>query len=288
MRLPNPTSGWPPSSDSRFRGCSAFCRFLAILRGSACKQSPRFFVIIGTIVIYGLTASPLAQWLGLAEPHPQGLLIVGAHSWAREMASLLDSNGFRVILVDSNWAKISAARSAGLKTYYGNILSHHAQDEVDLDGIGRLLALTPNDEVNSLAVLHFVDAFGRSEVSQLPAKEDVSGPRNSVTPRLRGHLLFDQEATFEQIREIFDNGGEFELIRLDEEPTEDRPEEIFGKNSVPLFVIDKDGKMEPVTVELQKDFRAGQRIVSLVGSFTDSGSDATASAESDSGRGEGD
>ncbi|NIT60904.1 MAG: sodium:proton antiporter, partial [Aliifodinibius sp.] len=35
-----------------------------------------FLVIIGTVVLYGITASPVAKWLKLAKPNPQGVLIV--------------------------------------------------------------------------------------------------------------------------------------------------------------------------------------------------------------------
>ena len=62
-----------------------------------------------------------------------------------------------------------AARLAGLRAAYVNVLSEHALYELDLGGIGRLLAVTPNDEVNSLANLHFTDVFERSEQYQLAA-----------------------------------------------------------------------------------------------------------------------
>jgi hypothetical protein len=37
-------------------------------------------------------------------------------------------------------------------------------EDLELGGIGRLLALTSNDEVNSLAVLYCADLFGRAQV----------------------------------------------------------------------------------------------------------------------------
>ncbi|MCK5710978.1 MAG: cation:proton antiporter, partial [Deltaproteobacteria bacterium] len=77
-----------------------------------------FLVITGTVAVYGLTAFPLAKRLGLAKPNPQGVLMVGAHSWARSIAKILHENGFQVSLVDSNWANVSSARQEGLKAYY--------------------------------------------------------------------------------------------------------------------------------------------------------------------------
>lgn len=74
-----------------------------------------FFVIIGTVGVYGLSAFTVAKRLNLAEPEPQGVLLVGAQPWARRIALALKDAGFAVALVDSNRAHISAARLEGLK-----------------------------------------------------------------------------------------------------------------------------------------------------------------------------
>ncbi len=39
-----------------------------------------FMVIVVTVAIYGLTAAPLAQRLKIAQPNPQGALIIGGHA----------------------------------------------------------------------------------------------------------------------------------------------------------------------------------------------------------------
>jgi NhaP-type Na+/H+ or K+/H+ antiporter len=115
--------------------------------------SVTFIVIIGTVIVYGSSAAPVARWLGLAQADPQGILLLGAHPWARAIAAELKDEGVPVRLVDTNYANISAARMAGLPVYYGNALTEGALDNIDLQGIGRMLALTANDEVNSLAAL---------------------------------------------------------------------------------------------------------------------------------------
>src|SRR5690606_17317593 len=99
-----------------------------------------FIVIIGTVTIYSLTAFPVARWLKLAEPSPQGILFVGAQSWVREMALALKKLDFSVALVDSRWPNVTHARQDGLATHFGSILSERVLDEVNLYGIGRLLA----------------------------------------------------------------------------------------------------------------------------------------------------
>ena len=149
-------------------GENGACSITAYYRKRAGRRKSNnckvFQVIIGTVAVYGLTASHVARKLKVAKPDPQGVLFAGSQSWARSIASILKAEGYHVVLVDSNWANVTAARKAGLSAYYANVLSEELLYDIQLDDIGRLLALTPNDEVNSLAALHFVDIFGRSEV----------------------------------------------------------------------------------------------------------------------------
>ena len=110
-----------------------------------------FAVIIGTVATYSLTSGLLARYLGLAEKNPQGLLIVGGGAWIHEVAREVQKAGHRVVMSDTNYDNVVQAREANLEIYQGNILSELAQDEINFGGIGRLLALTSNHEVNALA-----------------------------------------------------------------------------------------------------------------------------------------
>ena len=64
-----------------------------------------------------------------------------------------------VTLVDSDWNNVHSAREEGLQAVQVNILSEHLEDDLDLGGIGRILAITPNSELNTLAALHFTEIF---------------------------------------------------------------------------------------------------------------------------------
>ena len=104
-----------------------------------------FIVIVGTVTIYGITSPLVARRLGLADANPQGVLFVGAHGWVRAVAKLLRDRGFRVLLVDSNRSNVREVRMAGLPVYSGSVLAEYAIAEMPLGGIGRILAVTPND-----------------------------------------------------------------------------------------------------------------------------------------------
>jgi hypothetical protein len=77
--------------------------------------------------------------LGLREGEPTGMLILGANRVSREIAKSLKQQGFTVKLADTDWENISAARMEGFDTYYGRTVSDHADRNMELSGIGRLL-----------------------------------------------------------------------------------------------------------------------------------------------------
>jgi len=224
--------------------------------------SVTFFVIIGTVVIYGLTAGPLARRLGLAESNPQGLLLVGAHPGARFLAATLQHLGYKVVLVDTNQINCAVAREEGLRAYCGNILYEDFIEEMDLGGVGRLLALTSNDEINALACLHLADIFGRSQVFQLPPRLP-SGARQDVVPEhLVGRLLFGPEMTFQRLNERFEMGWRLRTIGLDEAAGPESLGDLLGVQLIPLFYI-RNKRLEIVTASEPYQPHLGDHVIAL-------------------------
>jgi NhaP-type Na+/H+ or K+/H+ antiporter len=173
-----------------------------------------FATIVGTVVVYGLTASRLAQALKLSDPDPQGLLIVGAGPFARAFAALVRSLGPRVMLVDTNRAHIARAQMDGLPAFYGSIVGEGIEDKLDLSGIGFLLAMTPNDEVNVLAVGHFARRLSRARVYQLPIGRSNASGGDALDPRLQGRILFRKDAHFDALERWCSGGGTLKKTRL--------------------------------------------------------------------------
>ena len=130
-----------------------------------------FLVIIGTILVYGFLAGPVARNLGLAEARANGVLIVGAHSIARGLAKALSDLDVKTILVDTDPYNVTRSVALGLSARRLSVLTEEATHELDLRGIGRILALTSNDEVNALASGRFARLFGRRETFQLAPSE---------------------------------------------------------------------------------------------------------------------
>lgn len=226
-----------------------------------------FLVIVSTVIIYGITAFPLALWLKLAQPKPQGLLIVGTHPLSRAIAHSLSSEHYNVLLADNKWTNVSAARVEGLPAYYGSVLADYALDEIDLGGIGRLLALTPNDEVNALAALRFIDVFGRSEVYQLLPESEVVGGKETLSPQhLRGRFLFGEGATYAHLTNRLAAGAIIKKTALTKEFDYEAFQTLYGKRAIPLFLISQNGGLAVFTKDNPPRPCPGQTLISLVSS----------------------
>lgn len=233
--------------------------------GADILTSITFLVIVITVIIYGLTASPIARLLNVVQSKPQGILFVGAHKWARSIAHLLKEKGINVLMVDTNRENISTARMEGIPAYSGSILSEHILNDLDMDGIGRLFALTSNDEANSLAALHMADAFERGEMYQLPPLGERSGSEPNFSPyHLRGRFMFGEGINYTYLNSLFQSGWILKSTKISEEFTlEDMNKHYEGK-IIPLFLLDKDGKLHVSTIDNPIKHSQGETVISLV------------------------
>jgi hypothetical protein len=220
-----------------------------------------FLVIVGTVIFYGLTAGPVARRLGLSEQNPQGVLIIGAHSFARGIAGELKNLGFRALLLDSNFSHITESLLEGLEAFHGNALSEETLEELDLGGIGRLMALTSNDEVNALAVLHFPDVFGRSQVYQLPT---AAGNAQFAPSHLRGRVLFGSNATFDFFESQMEMGATLKVTSLSNQFTYNDFLSDNGSGAIPLFLVTDGGRLIIYTTDNQPSPKPGHTLVSFL------------------------
>ena len=223
-----------------------------------------FFVIIGTVSIYSLSASFIARRLGISQESPQGILFVGAHAWAREIAATLHNSGVRVLLIDSNFDHIREARMLGLPVYYGNMLSDDIVDDLDLNGIGRILAMTANDGVNSLANLHFAEVFGSAETYQLTPQTEGRAGQSDLSLGLHGRYAFGHFVTYSYLDDLFNASVDLRTTPLTEKFTYGNFKSQYNKRAIPLFLIDKEGHVDLFTTDRALDPLPGQSVLSLI------------------------
>lgn len=221
-----------------------------------------FATIVATVLVYGLTSPIVAHRLKLADVKPQGLLIVGAHRAAREIALAVKALGFRVLLVDSNAGDVAAARLAGLPTYHGSILGERTIEQLDLGGIGQLLAMTPNEEVNILAVQRFAPIFGRHGVYQVVAREKNT-QLEGIDPRLHGRRLFHEKATLAELMARLARGHVVKSTKLSEAFTFETFRAQRSPELLCLFIVSEGRRLTVVESGTKIAPKPGQTVVSL-------------------------
>ncbi|RME87234.1 MAG: hypothetical protein D6785_02305 [Planctomycetota bacterium] len=219
-----------------------------------------FLVIFGTVTIYGLLSPPFARFLGLSHPNPQGILFIGAHSVVRELAEILKEEKIPLLVADTNPYYIHKARINGIPGYLGNVLWEEALEEMDLSGLGKVLAFTANDEVNTLACMHFRDIFGRANVYQLsPEKERNQGEFN---PNLQGRILFQEGLSLEKIRELKNQGYIFKKTHITDQFTYQDFQDQHQNQAIPLFLLDTKGNLQVISKDEKPDFE-GKVVIAL-------------------------
>jgi CPA1 family monovalent cation:H+ antiporter len=222
-----------------------------------------FVVILGTVIIQGLTAGPLAKLLGVAEPEPRGVLIVGAHPLARAIGGALQEAGFPVQLSDTSWEAVREARMEGLRAFYGSPVSEHADRHLDLIGMGRLLALSPSAQLNALACLRYVSEFGRGRVYALETSRDQSARSARNVAQRPGYRLFGDEVTYGQLASMVARGAEMRRTRLTENFGF---EDYLADNApdlVPMFAVSPEGRLRMFLPDRKPEPEAGWSILAL-------------------------
>jgi len=116
-------------------------------------------------------------------------------------------------------------------------LAEYAIDEINLDGIGTLLAMTGNDEVNSLAVIRYAEIFDSSQVYQLAPISKHKRAEQEVPQHLSGRILFDKDLNFTEIEHLISEGASFECVELAENETYQDFYNEHDHNSIALFSI---------------------------------------------------
>lgn len=230
-----------------------------------------FAVIIATVSIYGLGSPLLSKWLGVTQDEPQGLLFVGADRASRTIARAVSDAGFPVVMIAGNRGDHYQARMDELDARYANVLGEHAE-HLEFEEIGSALAMTPNDEFNTLTSSHLAEQFGPRHVFQvtmdLERGESVaSGEEKRATPRRntrhRGRWLFAPDLSHLELSRRVADGWTTKTTNLTEKFTWDDLVAQYGSETDPLFVINDD-ELYVVTPEESAPLDAGRKVIALI------------------------
>jgi NhaP-type Na+/H+ or K+/H+ antiporter len=138
-----------------------------------------FVAIFATVVLYGLTAAPVARLLGVAEAGGRVVLVVGGTPWARAIAQALRDAGLGVRLWSGRADDQAAARAAGLQAERGRMMLDAMSREAELEDVTDALLLTGNDDFNALAAVALRTELGHGRVYRVapdPNETDLLAP----------------------------------------------------------------------------------------------------------------
>ena len=167
-----------------------------------------FFVIIGTALISGLAALPIARRLELTTEGSLDTLVIGNGAVAREIARGLARVGGEV-----TYAPGGREEHEGLRVYEGNLLDDLDEVSLELERFSNVLIASPSDEYNSIVATRLSGLLGRKRVFQL-AVERGQGP---AQPDSRGRPLFEAGITHESLAGRLRRSGDDELLERWEE-----------------------------------------------------------------------
>ncbi len=223
-----------------------------------------FMVIIGTVLLQSATAGPLARWLKVADPEPRGFLLIGANRVARAMAEALEANGVKTLLADQNWSAVRDAKLQGLSAYWGNPVSAHAERHINLVGIGHLLAVTPNTELNNLAAHYYRLEFEPNCIYTIRNSRPQNGAAaEKVEFKFGGRFLFDGTMTFQELDRQIGQGAKIKQTLLTDEFSFSDYLAEHGERRWPLFAINESQSVYPFTPEAEFEPGEGWLILAL-------------------------
>lgn len=199
-----------------------------------------FMIVLGTVLLNATTARFFAKIVGVFLKNSESILVVGASDSARLIGKYLQKNGKRTVLIDANKSFIEKALDDGLEAYQVNIYDDDLTDNIELNDVGYLIAMTGSDTVNKFALNTLSKTFGEQGAFRLASSEEVKNKN------------FENKSQFFTPKDDYINLSEavrdYPTIHEIEIATEDAYTASLEKlhdhiESVPLFVKTKDNNL---------------------------------------------
>lgn len=220
-----------------------------------------FMIVLGTVLLNATTARLVARLLGVFLKDSKGILIIGASSISRLIAKYLQDNKRHVVLVDSNPDNIRQAKELGLEAMEESVYSDDLFNNIELNDIGYLMAITGNSDINKTAIKKFSKQFGEKGSFRVITSEEMNDPEKNPSKGLFSHTddfikLTEVARKYPTIHETILNSrahynGLIEIAKTD-------------PDIVPLFVKTGTGEIEIIpSHSTQVEINEGYILVSL-------------------------
>lgn len=200
-----------------------------------------FMIVLGTVLLNATTARIVSKWLGIFLKKSEGILILGAAPASQLIAKYLQDHDRHVVLVDNNEANISKAQEKELEALTANIYSDNLEDNLELNDVGYLMALTGNAEINAYALERFTEQFGENGAFRLIHASE-KGDRTLQNKQ----SLFSSCDDFIALEETARLFPQILEITIKDKVHYERVIDMASKatHSIPLFLKEKDGDLK--------------------------------------------
>ncbi|UCE92674.1 MAG: sodium:proton antiporter [Flavobacteriaceae bacterium] len=199
-----------------------------------------FMIVLGTVLLNATTAKLMARFTRVLLKKSEGILIVGASPPARLIAKYLQNNNRRVVLIDSNRTNIEKSAEEGLEAMECNIYEDDIFENIELNDVGFLLALTGSNTINEYALSKLKESFGEEGAFRLISAEEMRDPDNNPEEG-----LFSQTDDFINISEVVRDYPIINEVKIDspEHYRELMKATMKEIKSIPVFVKSKDNEI---------------------------------------------
>jgi NhaP-type Na+/H+ or K+/H+ antiporter len=221
-----------------------------------------FMIVLGTVLLNATTARLIAKWIGVFLERSEGILIIGASRISRIIATYLKNNNRHVVVIDNNETNVEKCKKAGLEAFAANIYSDNLTDNIELNDVGYLMALTGNSDINKYAINKFKREFGENGSFRLVDSDEMGDPENNPKEGLFSHT--DDFIKLTEAARKFPNIHEIDL--KDQEHYEGLIEITKADDYIiPLFLKAPDGDLQiiPSFSKTFKDIGKGYKLVYL-------------------------
>lgn len=154
----------------------------ALAAQAAQLETLTLVVVVVTVSLSGVLAGPVASLLGVRAGPPAGVIVVGGHRLARDLAKVLVELGVPVRLVDRNPRNVGLATKAGLTAFTGDATdTRWLEEDVVNPQFGLMLAATGNPYVDQMLARWGEQRFGEGRGAVL-VSPTIPGAENGDVP----------------------------------------------------------------------------------------------------------
>jgi NhaP-type Na+/H+ or K+/H+ antiporter len=189
-----------------------------------------FGVILGTGIVYGLGAAPLARGLGVSLPAPRGVGLIGDAPWLADLARKLQDCGVSVLLVTSGDQDAATPGTDPVPRISMKDSEEQISSALKDAGLAQVLIASPSSPLLSVVAALFVERLGRRHVWLLPGPQST-GIDSHIATHATAHP-FARGTTRTDVEQRVAHGATVEVVdRIDED-------------MLPLVAVKPDGAVD--------------------------------------------